>query len=89
MSNTYGNVWEWTQDWYGEDYYASSPSNDPPGPASGTKRVVRGGSFFNSDRLFIRSAFRSNSLRPTLRLVWTVYVGEQPTYLMLRQVQGP
>jgi len=38
-----GNVYEWTNDWYSSTYYSSSPINDPPGPASGTYRVVRGG----------------------------------------------
>jgi len=42
-----GNVWEWTNDWYGDDYYATSPRQDPPGPAGPTApdvdRVVRGG----------------------------------------------
>jgi formylglycine-generating enzyme required for sulfatase activity len=40
-----GNVWEWVNDWYSSSYYASSPSQNPPGPASGTSRVVRGGSW--------------------------------------------
>ena len=39
-----GNVWEWVSDWFGADYYASSPPSDPTGPASGTLRVLRGGS---------------------------------------------
>ena len=41
-----GNVMEWCQDWYGRDYYASSPRKHPKGPESGAYRVVRGGSFF-------------------------------------------
>jgi formylglycine-generating enzyme required for sulfatase activity len=40
-----GNVWEWVADWYGEDYYRESPGENPLGPASGTNRVVRGGSW--------------------------------------------
>lgn len=38
-----GNVVEWCSDWYGENYYASSPSSNPQGPSSGSGRVIRGG----------------------------------------------
>ena len=30
-----GNVWEWVNDWYDENYYRNSPSQDPTGPTSG------------------------------------------------------
>ncbi len=53
-----GNVWEWTNDWYGANYYSSSPSNDPQGPATGTGRVGRGGGwndFASSSRVSGRS----------------------------------
>jgi len=42
-----GNVWEWTADWFGDDYYARSPRDNPPGPAGpagpNVDRVIRGG----------------------------------------------
>ena len=37
-----GNVMNWCADWYDDNYYKESPSSDPAGPDSGTKRVVRG-----------------------------------------------
>jgi formylglycine-generating enzyme required for sulfatase activity len=42
-----GNVFEWCGDWYGRKYYGESPRRNPTGPAAGTFRVVRGGSWFN------------------------------------------
>ena len=37
-----GNVAEWVWDWYGADYYASSPYESPKGPATGTLGSTRG-----------------------------------------------
>ncbi len=40
-----GNVWEWVGDWYGSSYYSVSPYRNPPGPDTGSRKVLRGGSF--------------------------------------------
>jgi formylglycine-generating enzyme required for sulfatase activity len=42
-----GNVQEWVSDWYDVDYYASSPYANPTGPLTGTRKVMRGGSWAN------------------------------------------
>jgi formylglycine-generating enzyme required for sulfatase activity len=46
-----GNVWQWTADWYAETTYRDTAKGgpaavDPRGPSSGTKRVLRGGSWW-------------------------------------------
>ncbi|MBA4349338.1 MAG: formylglycine-generating enzyme family protein [Thermodesulfovibrio sp.] len=47
-----GNVWEWVQDRYDENYYKNSPRNNPQGPNSGQYRVLRGGSWYIIPRNF-------------------------------------
>jgi formylglycine-generating enzyme required for sulfatase activity len=53
-----GNVWEWVNDWYGSSYYMESPTVNPPGPNSGTSRVLRGGSWYYGSSN-TRSSYRS------------------------------
>jgi formylglycine-generating enzyme len=43
LHDMHGNVWEWTNDWYGP--YNPRQDTDPRGPDNGQKRVIRGGSW--------------------------------------------
>jgi formylglycine-generating enzyme required for sulfatase activity len=63
-----GEVFQGCQDWYDKKYYAQSPTNDPPGPDTGTARVWRGASWINDDGANFRWACR-NSNGPTVRTV--------------------
>ena len=58
-------VHEWCLDWYGADYYREAPRFDPRGPAEGSRRASRGGSWRHRVRWSPPSA--RSSLPPSYR----------------------
>lgn len=73
-----GNVLEWVHDWFDRDYYADAPLSDPPGPTTGTKRVLRGGSYAHS-AVVLRCATRgrydptARRANHSFRCVWSLH----------------
>ena len=78
LYDMHGNAWEWTNDWYGEDYYARSPTQDPQGPSEGHVYVRRGGSW-HTWSLYARSSYRNwNSPQTRYTLVGMRLVMDAP-----------
>jgi formylglycine-generating enzyme required for sulfatase activity len=60
-----GNISEWCNDWSDDNFYAISPRNNPTGPLSGSRHVVRGGSYL-FEPTFLRASLRARTY-PDLR----------------------
>jgi len=51
-----GNVWEWVADWYGN--YQADATKNPLGPASGERKVIRGGAWNAGFETWLHPSFR-------------------------------
>jgi len=68
LYQTLGNVSEWVNDWYDQDYYKTAPDRNPKGPNSGTQKAFRGGGWMDSTTT-MRVAMR-NGTDPTTKINW-------------------
>lgn len=60
LCDMFGNVWEWCEDWYAEDFYSQSEGSNPVNKDVSSERVLRGGSWF-LDGAWVRPACRSGN----------------------------
>lgn len=82
-----GNVWQWCNDYYQEDYYKESPDHDPRGPASGEGRVLRGGCW-NSRPDDLRSAYRNFETPAYTDICFAKDVNGQVGFRCVRRLAG-
>ncbi len=66
LYDTVGNAMEWCSDWYGSDYYKTSPEIDPPGTTPSQLHVARGGSFCSTGDAVGRWHFKADHHAPEM-----------------------
>jgi formylglycine-generating enzyme required for sulfatase activity len=66
LYDMHGNVYAWCQDWWDGLAYSVDPVTDPTGNATGSHRVMRGGSWI-SNAVYVRSAYRARNM-PGVRM---------------------
>lgn len=58
-----GNVWEWTEDSYGQDFYANSPAKNPVAAMPGSNKSIRSGSWHSGGmckKVYFRKGIPAN-----------------------------
>jgi formylglycine-generating enzyme required for sulfatase activity len=84
LYDMHGTVREWCQDWYGENYYAESPADDPAGPSEGVVHVLRGTGFPSAAKFCASASRNDGSTRQSImgfrvaRVVGMALAGPKP-----------
>jgi len=60
-----GNVWEWTADWYADEYYKWGKTDNPTGASKGGEKVIRGGSWLCAENYCTNYRAAGRSKTPT------------------------
>lgn len=81
-----GGVWEWTSDWYDAMYYSLSPNENPAGPASGSERVIRGGSWADCADVVTVSYRSSRDSKPFWDAQWGRHLSPNIGFRLCRSI---